>query len=174
MQNKVFWVLTLKWDFYKARLNQLIIDYFISILCSYHVTECYRLNISFCVDTYSGAFSASFCLWVACMLIVLMKVTSQKQLESFSVFPTLPVRKWPPGVFLTRTSINTICCPPTPSHLSQACRCENSIPELTGVQIWERHCLNTIQWDRTILAHISLEKTDPHLCFYDEINFWYF
>lgn len=48
----------------------------------------------------------------------------EEQLESLSEFTVLPVGKSLPGVNLTRISKNTICSPPTTSHLFQACHWE--------------------------------------------------
>lgn len=81
----------------------------------------------------------------------------EEQLESFSVSTTLPIGKLLPGMNLTRTPKNTICSPPTTSHLSQGCHWE--ITEPVAMQnMWDtmRSAVQTkTKWDITFWTKMN-------------------
>lgn len=81
-------------------------------------------------------------------------------LESFSVSTTLPVGKLLPGVNLTRTPKNTICSPPTTSHLSQGCHWEIQSQSQEPCKICEILCgmLSKLESSETELSGLTLTQ----------------
>ena len=99
----------------------------------------------------------------------------EEQLESYFVSSTLSVGKLLPSVCLTRTSENTICSPPTPSHLSLACYWEIQSETKAVEVVWDTVRSDVqieFKWDRTLLTDTNLRSCFPFRIVATQFEVW--